>query len=97
MNRRGIGQTTKQMEALARGGVFVWCNDKLDYPKHLQQKLNRPDIKVVGPSWVTTERWLGLIFPEVAVDHAMWDVQPRRAMPELFSKLQWLKTRVRKT
>lgn len=67
-NDHGSGRTTEQLKAAPKGAFFVWCNDRLSYPQDLLKRLERTDIRVVGPSDV---RWMfrGLPVP-VVVDHA---------------------------
>lgn len=68
---RGMGRTTAQIQALPKGGVFVWCNNKLEYPKLLAKKLGREDIHVVGPSWITNRDWRGMELKALEADHAI--------------------------
>jgi hypothetical protein len=68
---RGTGRTARQMKAAPIGAVFVWCNDRLDYPKTLARAhwVNRPDLLIVGPQWL--ERgWIGQRFSGIVIDHA---------------------------
>lgn len=68
---RGTGRTTKQMKAAPQGAVFVWCNNHLDYPRRLAEKLGRGDLQIVGPMWLEyAGHWLGSTFTDIIVDHA---------------------------
>jgi len=67
---RGTGTTTKQMLDAPQGAIFVWCNGHLDYPIRLSRKHGRDDLKIVPPSWLSSERWLGQEFSGVIIDHA---------------------------
>ena len=75
---RGSGQTTRQMQATPLGGVFVWCNDSLQYPKMIAVKIGRSDIKIVGPYWLDNEKWRGLELTGLTVDHATIMGEKRR-------------------
>lgn len=67
---RGSGRTATQMNAAPIGAVFVWCNERLDYPKSLAVLLNRSDLKLVAPDWLI-DRWSGLRdVSAVIIDHA---------------------------
>jgi hypothetical protein len=69
-NLRGTGRTTKQMEALPKGSIFIsCCHQAVYYDKQLTRKLERPDIVVVPPSWVTSMKWRGQSYPGIALDH----------------------------
>lgn len=70
---RGTGQTTKQMERAAKGAVFIWCNQYLEYPKRLARDIGRHDLRIFGPEVFSShgrEKLRGITFPEVIVDHA---------------------------
>jgi hypothetical protein len=66
---RGTGRTTRAMLAAKQGAIYIWCNDRLNYPKDLTKKHGRGDLKVVGPSWLTDNAWRGLKLPEIVLDH----------------------------
>lgn len=69
-NNRGTGRTTKQMEALPIGSIFISCCEQaVYYDTQLTRKLNRRDIRVVPPSWVTRMHWQGMRYPGLALDH----------------------------
>lgn len=92
---RGSGRTTKQLQALPIGGLYVSCNNSsVYYDKRLARFLNRGDILVVGPEWVVNQRWQGMEYTAIEVDHAYL---PRNKNNELFYVyLHHAKTRVRK-
>lgn len=68
---RQTGRTTKQMQDAPVGSVFIWCNNRLGYPKMLAHELGREDLKIVGPSWLTDRRYQGLRVPAILLDHAL--------------------------
>jgi hypothetical protein len=69
-NNRGTGRTTRQMQALPIGSIFIsCCNQAVYYDVQLTRKLNRRDIVVVPPSWVTGMRWQGRSYSGIALDH----------------------------
>lgn len=86
---RGTGETTRQMEAAAKNAVFVWCNNALSYPQHVARQIGRQDLKIVGPDWLTSDRWHGLELADVVIDHATVLSEKERRY------LQEVKTRVR--
>ena len=53
-----------------KDAVFIWCSDDLHYPKELAKTLNRHDLLIVGPSWLSDQRYRGLDYPDIVVDHA---------------------------
>lgn len=70
MSERGSGVTTSQIQSLPHGGVFVWCNSQLDYPKRLAATLGRSDIQIVSPSWLEDGRWRGMRLKGLHIDRA---------------------------
>lgn len=46
---RGSGRTTRAMQNAPMNAVYVWCNDKLSYPRDLARKVGRDDLRIVGP------------------------------------------------
>lgn len=91
---RGTGRTTAQMKALPQKGVFVSCNERcVYYDKNLARKINRPDIQIVPPSWITSERWQGCEYTAIEVDHAYPDCN--RNTMFFYDYLEHAKTRVR--
>lgn len=78
---RGTGRTTRQLEALPQKGIFISCNHAcMYYNIQLTRKLNRTDIQVVGPDWVTSMRWQGMKFTAIVLDHAYPDVNHRNQL-----------------
>jgi hypothetical protein len=70
---RRSGCTTEQMLGAPRGSMFVWCNDRLGYPRGLADSLGRKDLMIVGPSWLhesTIRRLDRRSMPTIVVDHA---------------------------
>lgn len=86
---RQSGRTTKQIIEAPRDAVFVWCANDLDYPRRLAKSFQREDLTIVGPTWITDERWRGAKLTGIVVDHFT-----RFNMAEWESYLQAL-TRVR--
>lgn len=75
---RGTGRTTRQMQAMPQKGIFISCNHAcMYYDIQLTRKLNRTDIRVVGPDWVTGMSWQGHTYSAIVLDHAYPDVNPR--------------------
>lgn len=69
-NQRGTGRTTRQMEALPIGSIFIsCCHQAVYHDVQLTRKLDRPDITVVPPSWVTGMKWQAMRYPGLALDH----------------------------
>ena len=67
---RGEGITTRQMKAAPNGALFIWCSEQLDYPRQLACELNRADLHIVRPSWLTGMAYYGMRYSGVIVDHA---------------------------
>lgn len=68
---RGTGRTTNQILYAPLNSVFVWCNERIDYPKDLARKLGRNDLKIVGTSILDHEgQRLRGITNDVILDHA---------------------------
>lgn len=67
---RGVGNTTRQMQAAPRDSVFVWVNHHLGYAKDLANKLDRSDLKIVSPDWLSDKHWAGLELTGITLDHA---------------------------
>jgi hypothetical protein len=66
---RGTGRTSDLLRAAPREAVFVWCNDRLEYPKQLARAVGRSDLMVVAPSWLQ-HGLIGRRGKCVVVDHA---------------------------
>ena len=69
MSLRGTGHTTAQLRAAPENALFVWHVDDTCYPKELAKKIGRTDLKIVGPSYVNGNNWMGLSLSGVVVDH----------------------------
>lgn len=86
---RGTGRTTEQIVNAPLGSVYVWCNGVMDYPRCLVRRLNRTDIKVVPPSWITSDNWRGKELKGVVVDHAL------KLTPDQYESLNVIRSRIR--
>ena len=91
---RGTGQTTKQIEALPKGSLLVWCIDRLHYPRYLCETIGREDIKLVGPSWIINGYWRGSLFPAAAYDHDLMSLLNRHDIELFRNEWSGLVTRV---
>lgn len=69
MGRR-TGETTKIIQSLRNGGIFVWCTKLIAYPKHLAASIGRADVTVVGPEWLEEQRYRGMKLSDIAIDHS---------------------------
>jgi hypothetical protein len=91
---RGTGRTTRQMEAMPLNGIFISCHhDACHYDKNLTRKINRADIQVVPPSWVTSDRWRGNAYSAIVLDHYYSEMHKPDPLFEHY--LNQAKTRVR--
>lgn len=73
MTDRQTGRTTRQLKAAPRNAHYVApTSSSVHYILDLCWKLQRTDIRVVGPSWLETESYRGLKPSEVVMDHATW-------------------------
>lgn len=77
---RQSGRTTKQLLALKPNALFVWCNGHMEYIRALAKHLGREDVTLVQPDYVVSDKWKGLWFSEVVLDHAYhacnkWNLQ----------------------
>jgi len=68
---RQTGQTTSQLKAAPKNAVFIWVSGATQYPRDLARKLGREDLKIVGPDWLTSDRWRGLELSDIILDHAL--------------------------
>ena len=66
---RQTGLTTQQMQDAPKRAVFVWCNNRLEYPQALARKIGRDDLNIVSPYWLESEL-IGKKFTDLVVDHA---------------------------
>lgn len=91
---RQTGITTRQMQALPIGALFVWCINSLHYPTKLAQSIGRADLKIVTPSWILGQNWKGCEFSAVARDHAY---RLHNNYNEIFEDyMEQIKARIRK-
>ena len=67
---RGSGRTSRAMQAAPTRTIYIWCNDRLDYPKQLAHHLKRDDLEIVSPGWLDSDRWRGRRLSGIVVDHA---------------------------
>lgn len=68
---RGTGRTMNALRSMPPGGVYVWCNSTLDYPKRLAKVLNRSDVQIVSPDWLSNGRYHGTELSGICLDHAL--------------------------
>lgn len=68
--RLRMRETIRIIRALRNGGIFVWGNKLIAYPKHLAASIGRADVTVVGPEWLEEQRYRGLELSDIAVDHS---------------------------
>jgi hypothetical protein len=86
---RGDGATSRQMQGAPFGAVYIWCNHHLDYPKALAASLGRADLQIVSPEWLRGERFRGLRFSGIVVDHAAeLDVYERDALCHAMTRVE---------
>lgn len=71
------------MMSAAPGAIYVWCNDRLEYPKSLAKELGRGDLQIVGADWLK-DRWHGRRDP-VVLDHAFAPTRQTRDALSYFS------------
>ena len=50
--------------------VYIWVNNQTAYPRRLASMLDRKDLKIVGPDWLTLGVWRGMELTGVVLDHA---------------------------
>lgn len=76
---RGSRRTTAAMLSAPMGCVFIWCNDRLEYPKRLAKSLGRSDLKIVSPFWLENG-WKGERFTGIVADHHLELGEKRREL-----------------
>lgn len=70
---RGSGRTTAQLKALPINSVFiVHDSNSVLYTLRLCSYLNRNDIRVVTPDWLTDRRWQGIRYSWIDIDHGVY-------------------------
>jgi hypothetical protein len=69
---RGKGYTRQQMLEAPQGALFIWCNERLHYPRDLAQHLGRDDLRIVSPDILGRGRYrlYGLRLSAIILDHA---------------------------
>ncbi len=68
---RQTGRTARQMLDAPKYAVFVWCNNRTDYPRALAAFLGRKDLRIITPDDICTCHKLhGARY--VVVDHAAY-------------------------
>jgi len=74
------GYTSSQVLSAPPNAIYVWCNHHTKYIEGLCLDLNRADLTVVTPSWITNDKyWLGGRFSGIVVDHALWNMLPKNS------------------
>lgn len=68
-SNRQTGRTTKQMLEAPQNAVYVWCNDRTEYPHKLALTMGRGDLRVVPKRWLQSHSWRGCQLDGLVVDH----------------------------
>lgn len=69
---RCTGRTVRQMREAPINAVFISCKSAMvEHDKYMAQKHGRPDLQIVGSSWLTSNRWQGLTLSGIVLDHAL--------------------------
>ena len=63
------GRTTCQMLAAPQDSTFVWCDNRLSYPRRLASDLGRNDLTIRPLSWLSFRSVLGRLPVHVTIDH----------------------------
>jgi len=88
---RGSGRTTQQIKTAPEGVVFIWVNhNSLFYAKNLARRLNRNDLEIVSPDWLSSYRWAGRYYTAIILDHAL------RLIPDQFEVYRQVVGNIRK-
>lgn len=82
-----LGTTTRQIKFAPACAIFVWCNERTDYPEKLARHLGRTDLAVRPLSWLRPFNAHGRRYHSVVVDHAA------RLGSEGFAALEYLRDR----
>jgi hypothetical protein len=64
------GRTSRQLQDAPQGALFVWCNERISYPKGLARFLKREDIEVLPLSALSFVGMCNRCPSVVIVDHA---------------------------
>ena len=68
------GRTTWQMFHAPQDAIYVWCNEYLGYPNRLALFIGRPDLRIVGPSFIYPDRhYYGYDLKDIVIDHAVYN------------------------
>lgn len=68
---RQTGITTDQIQNAPQLSVFVWVNADLHYPRGIQRLVDRMDVLIVSPHWLSSDAWHGLRYSDIILDHAL--------------------------
>lgn len=69
-HNRGTVRTRQQMKAAPSKAIFVWCTSDTRYPRELARMIKREDLEIVGKDWLSSQKWRGLEFSGIVIDHA---------------------------
>lgn len=71
---RGTGRSTRQMQAAPIGAhVVVLHQIHVAYSRRLAERIGREDLKIVPLTFLDDNRWRGLKFAGLIVDHACFE------------------------
>lgn len=87
---RGSGRTTRQLQRMPNGGLFVVQNEAhARYVRELAEHLGRQDVRVESLAWVLAYRWQGLRWPAAAVDHGVEPTErDAAALDDLWTRIE---------
>lgn len=83
------GKTSRQMVEAPKGAIFVWCNERLDYPINLALHLefDSQRIRIVRPSWLEHVENVAQCRKDLIVlDHACQLTPRQQEMFDLWKK-----------
>ena len=89
---RGTGITTKQILNAPKDAIFIWVNDSLFYPRNLAISLNRADIEIHPPSFLSYHRLKGNL-REIVIDHAAFFSLTESQFDSYQRHQNWIKSR----
>ena len=67
---RRTGRTTRQIENLPYGAIFIWCSGSTHCPKMLAKKLGREDVEIFSISVLDQDTLRGREVTGMGLDHA---------------------------
>lgn len=69
---RGDGTTTKQIQFAPLDAIFIWCDERIEYPTRIAIALGRRDLKIMPRSVLQQDclRLRGIYGRRIVVDHA---------------------------